>query len=173
MKELFSIGFLLFSFQLSFSQRTDIKLMVDSLQYMKADTLDCSADLFWRIVAKGENAIPYLIDRLQDTTPTPISFKCKVGKLNVAEVAYFALDAIAFWPTAVITKQQFDMVDKMGCWSFYDYFLNNKYKPEYQKLIKDWYLINNNKFYRVEFSKKQMNTCLKKYKIQYYLRWKE
>ena len=56
--------------------------MVDSLKYLKADTLDCKADLFWRIVAKGEKVIPFLINKLTDTTPTNVRFRCKNDRLE-------------------------------------------------------------------------------------------
>jgi hypothetical protein len=86
--------FLQFSGRTASGQEVQIRNMVDSLTYMNYDTLDCSADLYWRIVAKGKEAVPSLIEKLTDTTPTQVLFHCKKGTLNVGEVAYFALQEI-------------------------------------------------------------------------------
>jgi hypothetical protein len=98
MKKIIATIFMFHCLTVSFGQSSVIKSMVDSLQYLKVDTLDCNASLYWRIVAKGDKAIPFLIDKLNDTTPTKISNSCKATKLNVGEVSYFALQQIAFFP---------------------------------------------------------------------------
>lgn len=51
-KSLLVIGISFHCLASSFGQHSDMKLMVDSLRYLKADTLDCSAYLYWRIVAQ-------------------------------------------------------------------------------------------------------------------------
>lgn len=155
------------------SQTPDIKSMVDSLQYLKVDTLDCNASLYWRIVAQGGKAIPFLIDKLDDTTLTKISNNCKAIKLNVGEVAYFALQQIAFFPAFVITHIQFDFSDNKGCWSFFDYFFNNANKRHYQDLVRKWYDDNKEKFKARKISKKRMTECQKIYHIDKYLMWTE
>jgi hypothetical protein len=147
--------------------------MVDSIQYLKVDTLDCNASLYWRIVAKGENAIPILIEKLDDTTLTNISHKCKTTKLNVGEVAYFALQQIAFFPAYTITKIEFDVVYVNGCWSFFDYFFNNANKKNYKDLVRKWYFDNKFNFKEEKISKRRMTECQKVYNIGKYLRWTE
>jgi hypothetical protein len=164
---------LLHCFTHSFGQNADITSMVDSLRYLKADTLDCSANLYWRIVAKGEKAIPSLIDKLADTTPTNVSQKCKATKLNVGEVAYFTLEQIAFFPTFEITHIQFDLVDINGCWNFFDYFFDNANKTHYQSLVRQWYDKNKIKFKPSKISRKNQTKCQKLFGIDTYLRWNE
>jgi hypothetical protein len=156
---------------LSFGQNADIKSMVDSLQFLNADTLDCKADLYWRIIAKNEKVIPVLINKLSDSTETNISHPCKLTKLNVAEVAYFALQQIAFFPTFVITHIQFDFSYGNGCWSFFDYFFNNANKKHYQDLLRQWYDKNKMKFKAQKISKKNQTLCQKKFQINTYLKW--
>ena len=145
--------------------------MVDSLQFLKADTLDCKADMFWRIIAKKEKAIPFLINKLSDTTETNISHHCKTTKLNVGEVAYFALQQIAFFPAFVITHIQFDVIYGNGCWSFFDYFFNNANKGQYQGLVRKWYNTNKTKFKKHKISKKKQTNCQKQFNINTYLMW--
>ena len=158
---------------LSFGQSADIKSMVDSLQYLKTDTLDCNASLYWRIVAQGDKAIPFLIDKLNDTALTNISHNCKTTKLNVGEVAYFALQQIAFFPAFVITQIQFDVFYGNACWSFFDYFFNNANKQHYKDLVRIWYDSNKTKFKTQKISKKSLTECQKKYNIDKYFMWTE
>lgn len=162
---------------LSYGQDANIKLMVDSLQYLKSDTLDCKADLYWRIVATGDKAIPFLIEKLTDTTQTKIKFHCKKTRLNVGEVAQFALTQIAYFPAFLVTKMQFDLIiiDQTGegCWSFYDFFFINSNKPRYQKDIKDWYDKEKPKYKVENISKTEQTFCQKQYGIKKYYRWTE
>jgi hypothetical protein len=168
------VNLLLFhSLTLSFGQNTDIKLMVDSLQFLKADSLNCKADLYWRIVSRGEKAIPFLIDKLNDTTLTNITHNCKASKLNVGEVGYFALQQIAFFPAFVITHIEFDVIYGNGCWSFFDYFFNNSNKKHYQDLVRQWYNDNKTKFKPQKISKKNQTTCQKQFHIDTFLMWTE
>lgn len=44
---------------------------------MKTDTLDCSADVYWKIIKRGKEYIPLLIEGLTDTTKTNIYNYCK------------------------------------------------------------------------------------------------
>ena len=103
MKKIVTTFFFLHILTFSFGQNNDVKLLVDSLKYLKSDNLDCNATLYWKIISKGEKAIPFLIDKLNDTIPTNISHSCKAAKLNVGEVAYFALQQIAFFPAFAIS----------------------------------------------------------------------
>jgi hypothetical protein len=170
MKRLTAITLFLHSLTLSFGQNAGIKTMVDSLQYLNPHTLNCSADLYWRIIAKGDKVIPFLIDKLTDITSTSISSPCKKTKLNVAEISYEALTEIAYFPMYLMTGIQFDIIHN-DCWNFYDYFYKNENKKEFQKMVQDWYL-KEKKNYKVKFiSKKKLSDCKKKYKITKYYDW--
>ncbi len=173
MKRLIATTFFLHSLTLSYGQNIDIKSMVDSLQYSKADTLDCGATLYWRIISQSDKAIPFLIDKLSDTTLTNISYKCKLTKLNVSEVAYFALQQIASFPAFVITHIQFHVYNDNNCWSFFDYFFNNANKKNYQELVLQWYSKNKTKFKAKKISRKNLTDCQKQFNIDKYLKWKE
>ncbi len=177
MKKIIVIALLLYIQLLSFGQNQDIKIMVDSLQYLKADTLDCSADLYWRIIAKGDKAIQFLIDKLTDTTVTNVKFHCKKTRLNVGEIAQFALTEIASFPAFLVTKIQFDsiVIDETGkdCWSFYDFLFINTNKPRYEKNLKDWYFKQKTKYKAEKISKRKQTNCQKLYGINQYYRWVE
>ena len=172
MKNLFttvSFFYILFS---SSGQGPEIKSMVDSLRFINADTLNCKADLYWRIIAKGKVAIPFLIEKLADTTPTNIKYHCKKARLNVAEVAHFALTQIAEFPAYVVTKIQFDIFNNAGCWIFYDYLFNNANKAAYKKSVQDWYAKQKENYRLKRISIKYQTGCQKLFGIKAYYRWK-
>jgi hypothetical protein len=158
------------------AQESAIRRMVDSLVYLEADTLDCSADLYWRIIAKREKAIPYLIEKLTDTTQTNIRFHCKKTPLNVAEVAQFALTEIADFPAYLVTRMQFDVIvideSGAGCWSFYDFFFINKNKPRYQAAIRKWYAEQRSKYRPVKLPADKKTRCHAQFGITRYYRLK-
>jgi hypothetical protein len=168
------IGSTLFLFLVTFSfgQTERISAMVDSLRYLKADTLDCRADLYWRIIAQGDKAIPFLIDKLTDTIKTHVKDYCKRDLLNVAEVAKFALDEIAYFPTYLVTKMQFDVVTD-GCWSFDNFFFINANKRRYQDSVREWYRKEKPKYKAEKISSKAKTECQKLFGINTYYRWSE
>ena len=77
--------------------------LISELRNMKTDTLDCSADVYWKIIKRGKEYIPLLIEGLTDTTKTNIYNYCKKGKLNTGEVCYFALEEIAEFPAYAVS----------------------------------------------------------------------
>ncbi|MFT3980868.1 MAG: hypothetical protein QM687_10395 [Ferruginibacter sp.] len=177
MKKLIALLLILHCSTFSFAQKSDasIQLLIDSLPYMTADTFDCKAGLFWRIVARGREAIPPLMDKLTDTTPTNIRYHCKKTPLNVGEVAHFALLHIADFPAFVVTKIQFDVINidetGQGCWSFYDFLFVNANKARYQKSMREWYDKEKNHYKTVALKRQLQADCLKQFGITIYNKW--
>jgi len=136
--------------------------LVSSLPNMQSYQLDCSADVYWRIIKRGKEAIPVLIESLTDTTLTNVYHRCKHGRLNVGEIAYFALEEIAEFPTFIVTHYKFD-VYKKGCWNFYEYLFDNRNKNEYRKMVSDFY--DSNKFVYSKFNRNDITDCQRKYEI--------
>ena len=147
--------------------------LIAMLPTMKADTFDCTADIYWKIIQRGKTSIPLLIESLTDTRMTNIYDNCKLGKLNVGEVSYFALQEIAEFPAFLVTNIQFDLVAN-NCWNFYDYFFDNKNKPEYQKMMRDFYdTYKTSKYVFVKYDEKELKKCYKLYRIEGKLRFTE
>lgn len=145
--------------------------LISLLPKMKAESLDCNADIYWRIISRGQSSIPLLIESLTDTTLTNVYNHCKKGRLNVAEVSYFALEELAEFPAFLVTQIQYDVYDENGCWSFFDDFFDNSTKKSYQKKIMEFY--NSNNYVFVKFNNEELNECRKKYKISGKLKLKE
>jgi len=160
-----------------FSQANAICKLTDSLQYVTGDSIGCESSIFWRIVAKGEAAIPYLIDKLTDTTLTPVKHHCKTTPLNVGELAYFALVEIADFPAFMVTRIQFDVItidESTGkyCWTFYDFLFLNRNKARYQKNMRDWYAREKKEYKKIVIPPRKRTGCQKKYGIGTYYRWR-
>jgi hypothetical protein len=160
---------LLFSIQIACSYGQSSDSLVSELKHMKATSLDCSAETYWRIIQRGKASIPFLIEGLTDTTPVMIYDKCKKAKLNVGEVCYFALQEIADFPAFSVTHIQFDVITD-DCWSFMDYLFDNKNKPSYQSKVKAFYAKEKYRFQ--SFKPSELNECQKKYRIKGRYTWK-
>ena len=157
------------------SDKSAIVEEIDSLKFMKADSLNCNAKLFWEIVSKGKQAIPYLIERLDDSTLTNQSFHCKDSKLTVGDICYFAIDNIIELPEFYVFHIQFDVIDG-DCWPFYYYLFDNKSKTEIKKSVQKWYSRNKRKYkwekfnlppsYRSYPSHLLLWDCLERYRVK-------
>lgn len=148
--------------------------LVAQLAAMKTDTLDCSAEAYWNIVAKGNAYVPDLIELLTDTTPTSIYNGCKNGNLNVGELSWFALEEIGDFPVYVVTRIQFDVIemkDGWSCWSFYGYLFENSNKPALQEKVRDFYETSQFRF--VRFSGDQLTDCRRLHHITGRYKWKK
>lgn len=142
--------------------QVNIGKLVDSLKYMQTDTLDCSAEIFWKIVAQREKAVPFLIEKLTDLTPTRIKDRCKTTPLNVSEVAYYAFRQIADLPLFRVTEIQFDYFDGKGCNGFHNwYFFSDSlaHKQDFQDKIRKCWLTNFSTYRWVKISKNNLSSC--------------
>src|SRR5258705_13993762 len=86
------------------AQTTETSRLIDSIYLIKSDSLDCSASIYWRIVAKGKEAIPYLFEKLLDSTTTKVQHPCKMKTLSVGDIAFLALNQIADFPAFVVLQ---------------------------------------------------------------------
>lgn len=145
--------------------------LISQLATMKADTLDCSAEIYWKIIKAGEVSIPFLIESLTDTTMTNIYNKCKQSNLNVGEVSFFALGEIADFPAYLVTNMRFDELYPAGCWSFYDYIFSNGNKKNYQQMVKEFYAKST--YMSKGYDESELSDCHKFYDIKGKLRLKK
>jgi hypothetical protein len=97
----------------TFGQTDKIKLQVDSLKYLSGDPFECNS-LTWRIIANKKDAIQVLIDKLDDTTLTKATDKCKTTNLRIGDLAYLTLKRILPLPFFAVTGMQCDVIQD-GC----------------------------------------------------------
>src|SRR6478735_6756864 len=129
MPKYITILFTLFLFsKFTLAQKSDIQLKIDSLQYLTHQPFACNT-VYWRVVAAGKNSIPFLIDKLDDTTQTQVSLTCKKTNVRMGDICFEALTDICNMPLFYITGQQFDFIDQYGCkHGLFTYIDNNRQK---------------------------------------------
>jgi hypothetical protein len=139
---------------LTFAQAGNKKL-VDSLKfvtdipYIWVDTIPtelsvgCGNKIFWRVVKQKKDIIPFLLDKLSDTTQTEATVPNFGGQYTVADIAYAALqEIIKDIPTFKLLRVKFD---KNGCGycSYWTYLRKDiKNRKKFQSNVRNWYDTN-------------------------------
>ncbi len=137
--------------------------LISQLPSMQTTHLDCTADVYWKIIKRRKASIVPLIESLTDTTETTIYDPCKNGPLTIGEVAYFALEEIAGFPAFLVTNIQFDYYNG-DCWSFFEYFFDHSNKHDYQKKV--WTFYQKNQLKYTKFKKSELTACYLMYEIE-------
>jgi hypothetical protein len=153
-------------------QSNNIAQRVDSLQYLKQQPFPCNS-IYWRVVATGKDAIPFLIDKLDDTTHTQISLTCKATNVKFGDICFEALTEIFNIPLFYVTHQQFDFIDQYGCQQgVFTYLKNNRQKFKSQILA--YYDKYKTELVFIQYDKEYKNDCKRKNKILGYfdIDWK-
>jgi hypothetical protein len=142
-----------------FGQASNLKLEVDSLQYLNHQPFTCNST-YWRVVAKGKEVIPFLIGKLDDTTSTQISLTCKPTDVKVGDICFEALTEICVIPIFYITHLQFDFFDQNGCQqAVFNYLANNRQKFKAQ--IRAYYDKYKTDLKLIRYQKSYQNDCKK------------
>ena len=153
-------------------QTSNLKLKIDSLQYLKQQPLTCNF-IYWRVVAIGKEAIPFLIDKLDDTTHIQTSLTCKATNVKLGDICFEALTEILNIPLFYVTHQQFDFVDQYGCQQgVFNYLDNNR--QTFKSQILAYYEKYKTKLKFIRYDNSYKNDCKKKYKVfgYYDVNWK-
>jgi len=156
------IVLLVFS-QLIVGQSNEIKTKIDSLQYLKQEPFSCNS-VYWRVVAIGKNAIPFLIDKLDDTTKTQISLTCKRTNVKFGDICFEALTEIINIPLFYVTNRQFDFIDQYGCQHGVFKYLDNN-RQQFKSQILDYYNKYKEELKFLKYDKEYKNECKRKNKI--------
>ena len=154
---------------LAFSSSTNgqqpeiIKTRIDSLKFLNQQPFDCNS-VYWRVVATGKDAIPFLIDKLIDTSPTTVKLTCKTKNVKLGDICYEALTEIFNIPLFYVTTQQFDFIDQYGCQQGVFTYLDNN-RQLFQTQILDYYNKFKSDIKFVKYDKNYKNVCKKKNNI--------
>ena len=144
-------------------QTNNVTLKIDSLRFLNQQPFTCNS-VYWRIVATGKDAIPFLIDRLDDTTHTQISLICKKTNVKLGDICYETLTEIFNIPLFYVTQQQFDFIDQYGCQQgVFTYLDNNRQKFKSQILA--YYNKYSEELKFIHYAKIYKSDCKKKNKI--------
>ncbi|WP_445749328.1 hypothetical protein [Polaribacter sp.] len=148
----------------SFSQN-EIKEKIDSLLYVEKmpyiceeGFTKCGDELFWNTVKLKEKAIPFLIEKLNDSTKTKAEVVLFGKNYSVADIAYVALEEIIHGiPTFELLGTEFDQDDCGYCeyWNFLRKDYQNRLN--FKVAVKNWY--NKNKSKLVWISNNEFSSC--------------
>ena len=154
---------------LTFSQ-TDNKKLVDSLKfitdmpYICRDTVisershGCGDKYFWQVVKQKQEIIPFLLDKLADTTQVNVFVPNFGGYYAVADLAYYALNEIIKGiPTFELLGIKFDE-EGCGYCSYWNHLRKDiKNRKEFQASVRNWY--STNKLNLVWVTSNEFLTC--------------
>lgn len=132
---------------------------------------NCGDSLYWKIVQLGQEAIPYLITKVQDSSLTNIQIPCRESKLTVGTIAFMALDEIISIPYSFVFEIQWDVLN-INCDFGYPIglleYMNTHPKEAHEKLTK-WYEKNKKTIKKVKLNSTDQNDCQKEYGLDYKL----
>jgi len=159
------IIFIILSFivQFTIGQNRTINLQIDSLKYLRQQPFDCNS-VYWRLVSTGKEAIPFLIDKLDDTTCTQTSLTCKKKDVRLGDICFEALTEIFNIPLFYITKQQFDFIDQYGCQQGVFTYLDNN-RQRFKAQVFDYYYKYKAEIQFIKYDKDYKNDCKSRNKI--------
>ena len=148
-----------------------IEKRVDSLRFLKQQPFDCNS-VYWRVVATGKDAIPFLISKLTDTTKTQVSLKCKSRNVRFGDICFEALTEIFNIPLFYVTQQQFDVIIQ-GCQQGVFTYLND-HRQKFQSQVQQYYDKFKSDIKFVKYDKDYKSACKKKHGIlgYYDVDWK-
>jgi len=135
--------------------QTNNKQLVDNLKfvtdmpYICRDTIItklssyCGDEIFWQVVKQKQDIIPFLIDKLSDTTQTTAIVPNFGGTYSVADVAFVALEEIIDGiPTFELLGVKFDE-NACGYCSYWSHLRKNrKNRKKFQTNVLKWYAKN-------------------------------
>jgi len=136
--------------------QVDNRKLVDSLKYVtdmpyiceseRPYAIGCGSEIFWKAVQRKEIIIPFLIDKISDSTTTKAYVPNFGGQYAVGDIAYFALaEIIDGIPTFELLRVKFD---KHGCGfcSYWNYLRSDiRNRERFEKSVRKWYKKNKSK----------------------------
>lgn len=151
---IFLLGFFFLSFDTVSQKRLEpkeLEALTDSLKfvadvpYICEDSVfsnykpGCGDRIFWRVVQQKKSVIPFLMDKLDDTTQTIVSVPNFGGYYTVADIAYTAMqEIIADIPTFELLGVEFD---KEGCGycAYWNYLREDiSHRKHFQREVRKW-----------------------------------
>ena len=154
--------------------QTNTAAKLDSLQYIDdmpyicrgqpgqnhGLAVGCGSKLYWQVVMLKDNAIPFLINKLDDSTSTAAIVPNFGYPYTVADIAYTALNEIIHdLPTFELLGNEFE---ELGCRNCnYWQHLNADYKNRlaFKMAVQQWYSEHKNQLVWVESNRFSSCDC--------------
>lgn len=130
----------------------------------------CGDSLFWQIVQKGKDAIPYLILKTQDGEKTGIQIPCTTDTLSVGAIAFIMLDKIMHIPYYTVYNVQWDSYTQNCAFGYPEgllEFVSNSPNFAYLGLLK-WYYERSDEIIEEPIPSSLKTACQTQYQIQHW-----
>ncbi|NDV93855.1 hypothetical protein D0T84_02840 [Dysgonomonas sp. 521] len=159
--------YILFSLFLLAAQaysQDNYKKLADSLRYVVDVPYihNCSDPVLWRIVDKGLDIVPSLIDKMSDTKETDVPVRFFGGNYTIADVAYVAIqEIIGDVPTFELLGVDFDENGCGYCTYWFHLRESKKNRKKFQQAVFKWYGENKDALVWVKNSQSVTGDCLR------------
>jgi len=140
------------------AQDKDLEDMVQNLKNVREMPYipELSGDsIFWVVVKQKIAIVPYLIDKLDDTTKINVFVPNFGGYYTMADVAYIAItEIIPSIPTDQFIKVKKSYKNK-GFWFYWKYTRKSlENRKKFKHRVQKWYQLNKNNLEWVEYKRK-------------------
>jgi hypothetical protein len=139
------------------AQKSSFKNRIDNLKYVEDMPYFSSLSgdsIFWQVTA-DRKIIPWLIERVADTTQTNARVRYFGGTYTIGDACYFAL--IELMPDlrdVQLIKADQKEIDKKGAGVYWEYVRSSvENRQNFQKQIASWYELNRGRLVWVEDDK--------------------
>jgi len=141
-----------------YAQDSELNLKTDNLKQITTMPYnpELSGDsLFWVVVKEGMTAVPYLIDKLDDTTMTEASVANFGGNYTVADIAYEAiLIIIQGLPTLEFAEDPLNPEPRDGYWGYWNYTRRSyENRVKFKNRVNEWYTKNKGNLIWIEYTR--------------------
>lgn len=138
-----------------YKEKVDRAIAIENMPYIPDLSGD---DLFWNIMTDKE-ILPYLIERISDTTTTKAPVRYFGSNYRIGDVCTTAIGQLipAFRAVDLIETDQ-RVIDEKGYGVYWEYVRNYEKRKEFQRRVRSWYRtikgklqwVKDDKFYPTE-----------------------
>jgi len=102
--------------------------------------------LYWDLVKDGLDIVPFLIEKLDDSSSTQINVELTGGYYTIADISNLIIwDIIRDLPVFQFTKSNKQLLDSCGICYYWDYIrLNQNNRKNYKEEVNNWFKENKN-----------------------------
>lgn len=131
---------------------------------------NCGDSVYWKIIRLSKDAIPYLLEKMKDSSITHIVIPCRTNKLRVGTIAYMILNEIIDIPQIEIFGQYdtFEINCDFGFSQGLLKYINNNLQKTSNRL-NEWYANAAPKIKKQSIGLSNQTECQKRYGINYKL----
>lgn len=126
-------------------------------------TVGCGDSIFWAAIEQGENIIPYLLDRISDSTKSKAFVPNFGGYFRIGDISLFALQVL-IWdiPILDLAEDSINSEPRNGFWGYWNYTRRSyENRHKFKDRVLNWYELNKYQLEWIEGSEIKGCDCSK------------